>query len=298
MSSLSALGLFNSLNLGRRAIAAQQAGLQTTGRNIANVNTTGYTRQRIVTGVTDSNADVVAGQRLPHIQAVRDALTERLLLQERSLSGTLTKQSTLLSQIESTLNEPSDSGLSAALNRFFAAADELATNPESPAAKNALIQRGIVVSSTFRSMARQLATVSTENVADARDLVESANATIEEIRRLNVQIARTTDEGSRVELQGHQEELIRQLADVVGVRMHQGDNGTRTVQIQGISLVQGANAAELVLNDSSSGELSLSVRISGQELEVDPRGGSLHGLFEAQNRILPAIENDLHSVDP
>ncbi|MEO2004508.1 MAG: flagellar basal body protein, partial [Candidatus Poribacteria bacterium] len=44
MSSLNSLGLFSSLNLGRRAVQSQTAGLQITGRNIANVNTPGYTR--------------------------------------------------------------------------------------------------------------------------------------------------------------------------------------------------------------------------------------------------------------
>jgi flagellar hook-associated protein 1 FlgK len=294
---LNALGLLNSLNVGRRALNAQQNALQIVGRNIANVNTPGYTRQKVAIGVPDSQVEVISGERLNRVERVRDELVERLLLQERQHLGSLEKRAALLSQTESAFGEPSDTSLNAQLDRFFGAWTALANTPEPEAARSVVLERGKTLAATFADLGRRLATIQEQNLTDARDLVQNVNSRIEQIRNLNREIANAFNSGSEfLELQDRQDQIIRELAEIVSLRVTEGASGTRTVQIGGLSAVEGPAAGRMEMGAGRNGKITLAITLDGNQFDVQPRGGRLHGLIVAQNELLPAIANDLHRV--
>ena len=256
MSILNSLGLFSSLNLGQRAVTSQTAGLQITGRNIANVNTPGYTRQRAVTGVTDTRADAVSGESFPSVQLIRDEVTERLLLQERGRHGSLERHAGLLSQVETAFNEPSDSGLNASMTAFFNSAEDLANTPESAGARRLFIERGGALAIAFQSLTGTLETVRNENVEEARILIDDSNLKLEQIARLNQEIARTPDPGNKGELQTRQNQLLNDLAKMLSIRVSQEDNGVRTVTVNGLGVVNGSSSAVVSMALRSNGNRS------------------------------------------
>ncbi|MDA1192045.1 MAG: flagellar hook-associated protein FlgK [Candidatus Poribacteria bacterium] len=293
--ALNGLGLFNSFHLGRRAAGSSQAAIGVIGRNIANVNTPGYTRQRAITGVSDTGSDQAVGQ-LPQIQAIRDQLTERLLLQERSRFGTLDKQAILMSQIETTFNEPSDTGLASTFDRFFDAAEQLANSPESVGAKAQLIERAKTLASTFSKMSSDFAVMRGENVEEAKVLTTEANNRLAAIGQLNVLIARAASDDEKLELQNRQERIVGELGEILNVRMMENANGTRTVSLNGLPLASAAETGTINLITGPNQDLYLQLDVSGSKFDLLPGGGSLHGLIETQNSIIPAIENDLHTT--
>ncbi|GIX07878.1 MAG: flagellar hook-associated protein 1 [Candidatus Poribacteria bacterium] len=294
MAILNGLGLLNSLQIGRRAVNANQSALEVTGKNIANVNTPGYTRQRATPGVSDPSVEAILN--MPQVENLRDALTERLLLQEQGRFGSLTKQTELMSALESLINEPSDTGLDTALQRFFASAESLAATPESQGIRQELVERARVVAGTFRSLAEQLDATKQQNLLDAQTLVTEVNRRLQAVRELNVEILRTPEASARFEIQNRQEQLVRELAELIGVRMEERKDGTRTVLLNGITLASTTSAAELSVSSSQDGRLRLHAALGGQTVEVHPSSGALHGLARFQNELLPAIEADLHTL--
>ncbi len=296
MSILNSLGLFSSLNLGQRAVTSQTAGLQITGRNIANVNTPGYTRQRAVTGVTDTRADAVSGESFPSVQLIRDEVTERLLLQERGRHGSLERHAGLLSQVETAFNEPSDSGLNASMAAFFNSAEDLANTPESAGARRLFIERGGALAIAFQSLTGTIETIRNENVEEARILIDDANVKLEQVARLNAEISRTPDPGNKGELQTRQNQLLNDLAKVLSIRVAQEDSGVRTVTVNGLGVVNGSSSAVVSMALDADQMMSMRITLDGDTIALNPTGGSLDGLMEAQNDAIPSIANDVHSV--
>lgn len=294
---MNTLGLLNSLNTGRRAINASQSGLHITGRNISNVNTSGYTRQRAVTQITDVRVERLVGDDTTRIQRIQDELVERLLLQERQQFGALDKTATLLSQIEEIFAEPSDSSLNAQLGRFFDAWESLATSPETNPPKNVVLERGKTLAATFSALAFHLQEMREQNLADAEQLVSEVNGRLEKIRLLNQQIAAAFDrQGSHLELQDRQDEIIRELSDFLNLRVVEGVSGQRTILVNGLALVEGGEAGLVEMVPESSGRFTLRANLDGSRFDLTPKGGRLAGLMSFQNEILPALTHDVNTL--
>jgi len=294
---LSSLGLLNSLNTGRRALNASQTALHITGRNVSNVNTPGYTRQRALTQITDARVERLVGDDQTRIQRIQDRLVEQLLLHERQQFGSLDKAAALLSQIEELFGEPSDSSLNAQIGRFFDAWESLATSPEADPPKSVVLERGKTLAATFSALAAHLQEMREGNLADAQQLTAEVNRRLEKIRLLNEQIAAAFDrEGNHLELQDRQDEIIRELADFLNIRVTEGSNGQRTILVNGLALVEGNEAGVVEMTSSSSGRFTLRVNLDGSRFELTPKGGSLAGLMTIQNETLPAIMNDLNTL--
>src|SRR5215510_2788965 len=118
------MSLFDSLNIARTGILSQQRALQTTGRNIANVNTPGYARQRPIFAPIPA---VFGGDGLPRgggvelveIERVVDLNLEAQLQREQSRLSFDNSFEAGLARIEGTLDELSDAGFSTRLDSFF-----------------------------------------------------------------------------------------------------------------------------------------------------------------------------------
>jgi flagellar hook-associated protein 1 FlgK len=84
-------GLFDILNLGTRAMQAQQAGVTVTGQNLANANNAAYSRQRVNFQTSEAVATSVGvlgtGVQVAGIQQLRDTLLDGQIRDEGSVSG-------------------------------------------------------------------------------------------------------------------------------------------------------------------------------------------------------------------
>ena len=128
-------GLGAALNTALRALQANQIGLTVVSNNIANVNTPGYSRQRVLMqespGIGDS-IRVGTGVEVIGTEALRDQIVERRLWNETSAKAgsDMTQQS--LSDIEGLFNEAGNTGLLPLISNFYNSFQHLSTNPTSP----------------------------------------------------------------------------------------------------------------------------------------------------------------------
>jgi len=140
---------FPSLEIGKRALLAQQLGLDTTSNNVANVNTPGYSRRRIELVETEpvklAAGTIGTGVRAGRIVRVQDEFFDKEI---RNSIATKKYNETLIftfQRLEAILGEGSDTGLDRYIQRFFDALNDLALEPES-------LQRREAVLSTATSM--------------------------------------------------------------------------------------------------------------------------------------------------
>ena len=116
-------GLFQGLEIGKRALLSHQVNLQTIGHNISNVNTPGYTRQRVTVRTTlpeqSPIGSVGSGVTAVEVRNIKDLFLGNQLRQENKSFGQWAYKEKILSQVESIMNEPNDNTLSDLMNRFW-----------------------------------------------------------------------------------------------------------------------------------------------------------------------------------
>src|SRR2546423_2022119 len=189
---------FNGLQIALSSLYAQRKALQVTGQNIANVNTDGYSRQRVemtadsgpVTPARESRylgpgSGVLTGDTT----RLRDQFLELRGYQEHAVDAGLKESQTVLSRIELAFDEPSDDGLSKLMPGFLSAFDDVANNPDDQAARSQLVEQGKTVMGTFSQLDSALAAQRTSSIDELDSLVSEVNNTAARIAELNQTIS-------------------------------------------------------------------------------------------------------------
>ncbi|HJA91375.1 MAG TPA: flagellar hook-associated protein FlgK, partial [Candidatus Jeotgalibaca merdavium] len=193
-------GLFGTLNIGTRGMAASQTALQTTSHNLANMNTDGYTRQRVnfeaenpyhLGGV----GQIGTGVKLSGVVRVIDDYVTKQIQQESGSYNRYAQKSEILSKLEMIFNEPSETGLSNGLSKFYSAWNYLGSNPELPTAKTMVSQEAQSLADTLTHMSNQIEGVQADTVYAIQKDVMDFNNKIEQLNTLNQQIFNVTVKG-------------------------------------------------------------------------------------------------------
>jgi flagellar hook-associated protein 1 len=187
MSISSFYGLQTSL----RGLLAQQRLMDTTGHNIANANTQGYSRQEAVLTASPAlqvSAGGVASGAGAHLgsgvdvlpyRRVRDSFTDLQYRAQNTTTNEWTARSGALDRAEAALNEPGENGINEQLNQFWKAWSDLgnATEATAPAAKQALVEAAQSLGDAFATVRGQIALVQQQSKAQYDDLTRPATAT-------------------------------------------------------------------------------------------------------------------------
>ena len=158
---------FHGLEVAKRALHTQQSALFTTGHNIANANTEGYTRQRVNFNQTSPfppasrNRPQMAGQlgtgvEAGSIQRVRDSFVDKQYRQENTSVGYYQTRADMLQKMETILNEPTDVGLSKSMDLFWQSLQDLSVNPEHTSTRAVVKERAIALADSFNYLHKTL----------------------------------------------------------------------------------------------------------------------------------------------
>ena len=163
------------LNIGKSGLMASKKSLETTGHNIANSNTEGYSRQRVM---QTTNPPVVkygniegTGTRIRSIERVHDENIERRLNKTITDNSQYKETAEQLGQVENIFNEIDNDGLNKVLNKFYNSFRELANQPENE---------------TIRSIVRDQASLVVKDFKRINDTLEQLSVGID--NRINAQI--------------------------------------------------------------------------------------------------------------
>ncbi|MBC8062826.1 MAG: flagellar hook-associated protein FlgK [Clostridiaceae bacterium] len=192
-------GLFSIFSVGVRGMTAQQTALSVTSHNIANANTEGYTRQRALIQATKSfdgtglaNAvsagQLGSGSEVTTIQRVRDSFLDYQVRNETSTQGQFSSRDTTLSEIEGIFNEPSDSGISSLLGKFFDSWQELSKQPQSSNSRTVVAQQSVALANELNQTYTQLQNIKNNINSVVSNSVFDTNNILNQIDKLNKQI--------------------------------------------------------------------------------------------------------------
>ena len=137
-------GLFQGLEVGKRALLSHQVTLQTIGHNIANVNSPGFTRQRVTIVATRPEhmtyGSVGTGITVTDVRHVRDVFLRGQFREANKALGEWSYKERTMTQVESIFNEPQTDSMNDLLNDFWVSWSALSTAEEatSGSSRNAI----------------------------------------------------------------------------------------------------------------------------------------------------------------
>ena len=295
-------GLFDGLEMGKRALATHQLSLNTVGHNISNVNTPGFTRQRVNITTTYPQehpaGHVGTGVQAMDIIQIRDLFLNRQFRENSKALGQWTSMEKTLTQVESIFTEPNDNSLSDLLDQFWTSWSDLANNPESMAARAALVEHTNLLTSGFNRLYRQLSDLQKSVDNDVVMTVQKVNDMSEEIASLNQQIARAELGGQKAnDLRDKRDLLIDELSQYVDINSVEQKNNTATVYIGSLAIVDGVTAFRIGTKKTVSGDTTTSAIVwEGTTKEIKNLNGELLGLVQTRDEVLPGYMSKLDEM--
>lgn len=298
---------FHGLEVGKRSLFAQQSALHTTGHNLSNANTEGFTRQRVNFQTTNpysypgmnndrSPRQLGTGVVATSITRMREDYLDIQFHNENKNLGYWENVRDVYSRVEQIMNEPSEDGMQKLMDRFWQSWQDLAKNPESLAARAVVRERAVAVADEFRHMMQSLDQVETDLNHVLTANVREVNVIATQIADLNDQISRLVPHGYHPnDLLDRRDVLLDRLSKMINVEVRHGANGNVEVLAAGQQLVNGNQAQQMTLDP-----LTFELGIGGTP--IAPTSGSLAGILEGRGRmvngqmtgILPSMRQQLN----
>ncbi|WP_426190362.1 flagellar hook-associated protein FlgK [Massilia sp. DWR3-1-1] len=294
------------LNIGKSGLFAAQAGLATTGHNIANAGVAGYSRQTVIQGSLGGQnvgyGFVGSGTQVTDIKRFSDSFLNAQVRSAQATSSALTAYGSQASQIDNMLAD-STSGLSPALQDFFKSVQDVSASAGSTASRQAFLSSADSLATRFQSMSTQLDDIKSGVNTQITANVASINSYAGQIATLNSQIGALSSTGATPnDLIDARDQLLLELNKHVKATSAPGSSNTVTVTIgSGQPLVVGERAYQLAAVPSPDDASRMAVAyVTGNRTTVMAdaalTGGELGGLLEFRSSTLDGAQNALGRV--
>lgn len=286
-------------------LQAFQRALATTGHNIANANTEGYSRQRVD---LVSRAPIATGEgyfgrgvTIAGVERIEDRFLSAQVQNAASGSGRASAFHALSSRVDNLLADEFG-GLDTALQGLFDAVQDVANDPSSIPARQVLLSEGETLVDRFDFLNRQLGTLASDVNASVTGQVSEINDLAVSIAELNEAIAIDTARlgGRQVpnDLLDQRQQRVNELADLVSVDVVPQDNGALNVFVgNGQALVTGfsARSLEVLPSPADSEQLEIGYNTGNGVVRIQNQlnGGSLGGTLDFRREVLGSARNEL-----
>ncbi|ARU31690.1 flagellar hook-associated protein FlgK [Sulfuriferula sp. AH1] len=296
----------NILSIGQSALAAAQVGISTTGHNIANASTPGYSRQVVVQGAALAQnfgyGFVGQGVDVTTIQRIYSDFQAAQVRSTQSAKSGLDSYYAQITQVNNMFAD-STSGLSPTLQGFFSGIQNLASDPSSGAARQTTLSSANALASTFQNMGSQLDQMNQSVNAQVTSSVATINSLATQIAQLNSNIALAQGSGQPPnDLLDQRDQLVLDLSKQIKTSVVPQDDGKYNIFIgNGQSLVVGSQAYSLTtaVSPTDSSRVVPAYNTPGKTVLLDGSaltGGQLGGLLDFRNQTLDPAKNALGRV--
>ncbi len=299
-------GIFS---VARSALVTHQAAMQTISQNIANAETPGYSRQEAQlvanTPVKLPFGMVGTGVSVSTIIRKRDVLLDETFRAAQVQTGEMELRGNLLGQMEGVFGEPTDAGMSNALDQFWNSWSDLSSNPSSSAARGVVQQRGRQVAQLFNSYDTQLTQQRTDSMERLSGTVAQINAYATQIAGLNTRILASESGGAPAnDLRDKRDMALDSLARIAGTRVINQANGTVSVVIGNSTLVDGDSARPLSIQleiptpppTVTPSDTAVRIRLGESPDKLQPLAGELKAIVDNLNTNIPGLRGRLDAM--
>lgn len=307
--------IFNSLAVGYSGLNAAQVAIDTTGHNITNANTDGYSRQRVMTqaapAINTTPGAVGNGTQIQSIERIFNQFTF-----DSYSSASADKQSSdttknILQQVATYFPEIKGVGIKSDLSSYYDMWQSLADNPDNNAIKVALAQQAQVLTQHIQSTQTQVTTLQSQLNDQLKTNIDEVNRTAQQIADLNVAIGQIEAGGANNanDLRDQRNTLEITLSNLVGAKVLSGQiesnnnvdpmvavqNGSYSISVNGFNIVDGSGYHPISYDNKNSQSNMYALyyqRQDGAQIAFDQQitGGSVGALLNLRGSALSTVD--------
>ncbi len=294
------------LNITKNTLIAQTQVLDTIAHNVANANTPGFSRQRVILeSIPDGGSKlstkllIGGGVEASQVQRSRSSLYDEIFRNENKNLYAYKETENLMHQVELLFDEPSDRGLGSVINDFFNSWSDVANDPLNMASRENSYSLSTEMTDRFHRIFGQLETMQGDIDNEISGLPASLNEISGEIANLNksIRLAGIQKHGGN-DLRDKRDILIDELSQFIDTRSVEHDNGTVTILIGNNIVVDGENYTELkaVTQSSLKENTKRTAIVSEDGNEYFPTKGKLGALLNFRDEVIQQISDYLNKI--
>ncbi|MES2025006.1 MAG: flagellar hook-associated protein FlgK [Pseudomonadota bacterium] len=296
----------NLLSIAQSGLAAAQAGIATTGHNIANQATPGYSRQVVIQaslgGQNIGGGYIGNGTNVETVKRIYNDFLGAQIIGAQSSKSQLDTYYAQISKVNNMMAD-SDVGLTPVIADFFKGVADLVANPGSASSRQAMLSGAEALTARFQSMDAQFRGMR-DGVNDAiSGAVTDINAYAKQIAQLNDAIAKAQNGTGQPpnDLLDQRDLLVGELAKQSKVSVVKQDGSYNVFIGNGQPIVVGTSSYELtaVTSLTDPGRTEVGYVTNGKTVILPESalvGGNLGGLFEYRSKTLDTIQNSLGRI--
>lgn len=289
---------FSGLNTMVRGVMANQMALDTTGHNITNAGTEGYSRQTITLATTKGeergafHGSVMVGTGV-EVQTVDRARNIYADIQYRNENPSQKYYETMAvnyDKLETIFDDSKNLGIESALNKFYQTWVDLSTNASNSSARTQVIEQGRNLSDIIQTATAELQEQIRSEYEDIKSEIKQVDDILEEIVLFNKQIISQEVTGAKAnDLRDKRDLLVDELSNYMNISFTENEHGAYQINSGGVTLVNGASRAHLEMGRGISSSLygtdygvtDYNIKIKESNLVFLPQNGILKARFDS-----------------
>lgn len=297
----------NILGIGKSALAAAQVGISTTGHNIANASTPGYSRQVVLQAAAQAqnfgSGYIGQGTEISTVTRVYSELLAKQAVSSQAASSSSDAYSREIGTIDNMLSDAS-AGLSPALSDFFSSVQDLSASPSDTATRQTMLSNAQSLANRFQSTSNSLNEISDSINTQLTSSVSLVNTYAKQIASMNnlIEEAISADGNTPNDLMDQRDQLVLELSKEIKTTVVTQGNGSYNIFVgNGLPLVVGADSFALTTTASPTDASRLEVAYQSNNKTTilgteSLSGGAIGGLVKFRAESLDTVRNQLGQI--
>lgn len=302
------MSLSIGLDTAVKALRAHQLEVDVASHNIANAQSPGFSRQRVllrpigITNADRNSRDALLGRTgmgvdASDVRRMRDLFLDFQARQTLGAKGQYSAYSAPLSQAEAVFNDPSNDGISSLMGKFWSAWHDVVNDPESSAARTALAHSTTTLTSRLQRAHADLTQQRTDLNVRVSTIAGQINAASAEVATLNLQIKQVELNGNPAnDLRDRRDLLLDQLAGLANITYSEQADKTVTVYLGNHELVTASTARDVAAVPDAANPGMTKVVFTGDGTDATTTSGELRGVLDARDVQFPGLIARLNTL--
>lgn len=295
-------GLNSIMDTSLSALFAAQAGLATTGHNIANANTPGYSRQDVLFAARRPDMSAVGaigrGVEVVGVRRIQDEFILNNLRAQTARGQSFASVDATLSEVESILGSVDNDHLGDALSRFFGAWNSLSQMTITPSMKENVVVSAKALVDDMHAIDQSLTALEANIESSIQLEIGNLNRLLTQVADLNRQIMSAETGGSTAnDLRDQRDFLITQVSEIAEVAVHEREDGTKDIILAGRTMVARDSVTLFEARYERTGDgYRMMVVTGGDKQAVMLSRGRLEGLLSSRDVHVAGVREQLDAV--
>ncbi len=302
---------FHSLAIGTSALLTARYGLDVTGQNLSNIDTPGYSRQRLNQAATNgwssglNNAVIGTGVWTSSVSRIANEHVEKQLRQATSSNNYFTTMYDGYQNLQAYFGSPKSDGtgttVSDSLNSFWNSMSDFSTHAEMTATRTTLLKEAESLTYRINTLARNLKDYRQSADDQVAESINQINSKMHEIAALNEAIVKTENGGATGvvanDLRDRRGEVIKELYGMMDIDVREEPNGSAIVSLHGRTMVYLDQVNEVKTERVMSGDMIVTRPVfSTDNYPLEPKDGQLAAMVELRDVTIKSYMDDLDTL--